>query len=60
VVSSSDPIAVAEYVLAIPELPTRKEGSYSLDILYDNEILGSWRLSVVRIETQEPEGGGEQ
>lgn len=45
-VGSHDPVAVAEYVLALPPLPMRQPGAYSLDLVYESEILGSWRLHV--------------
>lgn len=45
-VTSSDPVSVAEYVVPMPPLPVNKIGTFSLDLLHDGEILGSWRLSV--------------
>jgi hypothetical protein len=52
VVASVDPVAVAEYVLPIPPLPANKAGTYSLDLLYDGEILGSWRVVARKLEDQ--------
>lgn len=44
-VTSSDPVGVAEYCFPMPKLPM-KPGTYSLDLLHDEEILGSWRVSI--------------
>jgi len=46
VVVAVDPVSVAEYCVPMPPLPITKVGSYSLDLLYDNEILGAWRVVV--------------
>jgi len=52
-VSSSDPIAISEYVMPIPEhIKSGKEGHYSLDLLHENEILGSWRLNIIKLGEQ--------
>jgi hypothetical protein len=47
-VVAADPVTVAEYVIPMPQhiIPT-KNGAFSLDLLYDDEILGSWRISVI-------------
>lgn len=45
-VASSDPIGVAEFALPMPALPRAKIGTYSVDLLHDSEILGSWRVVV--------------
>lgn len=44
IVGSTDPLLVAEYVIPMPQLPIAKSGNFSLDLLHDNEILGSWRV----------------
>ena len=49
-IQSSDPVAVTEFVIPIPRLPANHPGHYSLDLLYEDEILGSWRVNVMRIE----------
>src|SRR3990172_11769489 len=46
VVTAVDPVAVAEYILPMPELPTTRVGNFSLDLLHNGEILGSWRITV--------------
>jgi hypothetical protein len=43
---ASDPVVVAEYAIPVPRLPSDKAGEFSLDALYENEPLGSWRISV--------------
>lgn len=61
VVSSRDPIAIAEYVVAMPpQIQPGKAGSYSLDLLHENEILGSWRISVHEVGDHSKEAGSEQ
>jgi hypothetical protein len=52
VVTAADPVAVAEYILPMPPLPTNKVGNYSLDLLHDGEILGSWRITVKKAKEQ--------
>jgi hypothetical protein len=58
-VTSTDPIGVAEIALPMPPLPVHKLGTYSLDLLYDAEILGSWRVIVKRMEAEPGGAGGE-
>ncbi len=43
--TSPDPVSVAEYAFQMPPLPVIV-GSYSLDLLYEGELLGSWRVTV--------------
>jgi hypothetical protein len=45
-VTSADPVAVSEYVIPMPRLPITGPGTFSLDLLYDDELIGSWRLFV--------------
>jgi hypothetical protein len=42
---SASPVALAEFSLPLPSL-TRPPGRYSLDLLHDGEILGSWRVTI--------------
>lgn len=50
-VTSSDPVQVAEFVLPIPQLQIDSAaGAYSLDLLWNGELLGAWRVNVVIIE----------
>jgi len=52
VVSALSPLLVAEYVVPLPPLPAMKIGTYSRDLLYDSEILGSWRVTVGKFPGQ--------
>jgi len=45
-VNSPDPVAVTELVIPMPRLPVTGAGTFSLDLLYNGEILGSWRIVV--------------
>src|SRR4029453_890126 len=45
-VTSADPVAVSEYVIPMPRLPIPGPGPFSLAFLYDDELIGSWRLFV--------------
>ena len=61
VVASHDPIAISEYVMPMPhQILTGKAGNYTLDLLHDNAILGSWRLSVREVGEHTKETGSEQ
>jgi hypothetical protein len=44
-VTSPDPVSIAEYSFPLPLLPV-SPGQFSLDLLYEGEILGSWRVTV--------------
>ena len=55
-VTSPDPVEVMEYAIPIPLLPSDKAGVFSLDALYEDEILGSWRISVRTSEQPTSEG----
>jgi hypothetical protein len=60
-VAAVDPIALSEYVLPMPLLPVAKTGSLSLDLLYEGEILGTWRINVRDVPSAPPpitESGG--
>ena len=43
-VASVDPLALGEYSVPVPMLPLKQPGTYSLDLLHNEEILGSWRI----------------
>ena len=43
----ADPVAVSEYVIPLPRLPITGPGTFSIDLLYSDELIGSWRLFVV-------------
>jgi hypothetical protein len=59
IVASNDPVAVAEYILPMPPLPAERIGNYSLDLLYDEELLGSWRIAVRPLGKMQGEGSVE-
>ncbi|KAA5543588.1 hypothetical protein FYK55_10265 [Roseiconus nitratireducens] len=45
-----DPVAIAEVSLGMPHLQLampRKSGSYSLDLIWSDEQIGSWRIEAV-------------
>jgi hypothetical protein len=44
-VTASDPVSIAEFNFPLPMLPITP-GHFSLDLLYEGEILGSWRVTV--------------
>ena len=44
-ITSIDPVAMTEHSFALPMLPL-SVGQFSLDLLYEGEILGSWRVTV--------------
>lgn len=46
--SSADPLALTELGVPLPRLPVPHAGVYSLDVLHDGEILGSWRIVVTQ------------
>jgi hypothetical protein len=45
-VNSADPLAVVELTIPMPRLPVTGAGTFSLDLMYQGEILGSWRIVV--------------
>ena len=52
--TSDDPLRVVECALPLPPL-WGDAGHYSLDLLFSDEILGSWRITVLDSETLSPE-----
>ena len=44
-ITSADPVAITEHSFPLPMLPI-SPGQFSLDLLYEGEILGSWRVTV--------------
>lgn len=53
-VGAADPLTMCEFVLPLPLLPAMKPGVLSLDLLFQNEILGSWRINVRDVPQQPP------
>jgi hypothetical protein len=53
-VASVDPLTMCEFILPMPLLPAMKPGALSLDLLFQNEILGSWRINVRDVPPPQP------
>jgi hypothetical protein len=55
-VSNADPIATVELIVPVPSLPTPHAGDYALELLTDNELIGSHRIRVLEktIEQDSP------
>jgi hypothetical protein len=45
-VQSDDPLASAELAIPLPLIPSSKEGTFALELLWNNEPLGSYRIQV--------------
>jgi hypothetical protein len=45
--SNADPVATVEIIMPVPPLPTPHAGDYALELLTDNELIGSHRIRVV-------------
>jgi hypothetical protein len=50
-----DPLATAELVLRLPRLPVTHEGTYALELLCNNELLGSLRITVQEVREEQKE-----
>ena len=48
-VACDDPLATVELVLPVPPLP-RTPGHYALELLYENELIGSHRVTVQEVD----------
>jgi hypothetical protein len=47
-VQCNDPLRAVEISIPVPApLPTPHDGVYSMELLCDEELLGSWRVSVI-------------
>ncbi len=46
-IQSSDPLATVKFALPLPVLPIPHAGTYVLELLHDNEILGGHRVVAV-------------
>jgi len=60
VITAASPIVVAEYIIPLPPLPVDRPGTYSLDLFYENEMLGSWRVTVVCFDSPQEQAGEEK
>ncbi len=52
VVSATDKLTLAEFIIPMPRLPVHGPGAYSLDIYCEGDILGSWRVWVREREAE--------
>lgn len=48
-VRCNDPLQAVELKIPLPQLPCPHVGAYALELLYDDELLGSWRLTVTSV-----------
>jgi hypothetical protein len=55
-IANSDPVANVEIIVPIPALPTPHGGSYVLELLTENELIGSHRISVIEHVLKDGEG----
>jgi hypothetical protein len=53
-VSCADPLKVVELVLPLPPLPATKAGTFALELLWKDEPLGSFRVTVAELQTEGP------
>ncbi len=60
VLTANDPVGTAEYCIPLPALPTHKTGVFSLDLLYNEELLGSWRIVIAQPPPADPSQENEQ
>jgi hypothetical protein len=51
-ITAADPVAITEHSFPLPMLPI-SPGQFSLDLLYEGEILGSWRVTVKQQPAQD-------
>lgn len=56
---SSDPVATAEVALPLPSLPTGTPGTFALELLWNNEPLGSHRIIVRELTTEDGDSDGD-
>ena len=49
-VRCKDPLQAVELKIPLPQLPCRHFGAYALELLCEDELLGSWRVTVTSAE----------
>ena len=54
-VDCSDPLATVEVMLPLPPLPANQPGIYALELLWNQEPLGSYRIAVRELKERETE-----
>jgi hypothetical protein len=55
-ITYADPVGTVEIIVPTPILPTPHGGSYVLELLTENELIGSHRISVVEHVLKDGEG----
>ena len=56
-VSCDDPLQTVEIVVPLPSLPTPNPGTYALELLCEDEPIGSFRVKVEEIPTEDLQDG---
>ncbi|MFH1919600.1 MAG: hypothetical protein ABIP48_06950 [Planctomycetota bacterium] len=51
-VSSDDPLKTVEIIAPLPPLPTTKAGTFALELLWNDEPLGSFRVTVKELQIE--------
>ncbi len=51
--TSNDPLQPLDVVLPLPQLPTDKPGTFALELVWNDEVIGSHRLIVEEVPLQE-------
>jgi hypothetical protein len=51
--TAQDPLATVEVVAPLPPLPTTKAGTFALELLWNDEPLGSFRIIVQELRMEE-------
>ena len=54
-IDCSDPLATVEVMLPLPPLPANQPGIYALELLWNQEPLGSYRIAVRELKERETE-----
>ena len=54
-ITCNDPLHAVEIVLPLPPLPTDRRGTYSLELVWNNEVIGSHRIRVEEYPLPEKE-----
>ena len=52
--TSDDPLGTVEVIAPLPPLPSGKAGTYALELLWKDEPLGSFRVTVQELQIEDP------
>lgn len=58
-VRSPNPLVTVELALPLPPLPHKKAGTFALELLWNNEPLGSHRIRVEKMKEEEKKDNGD-